>query len=221
MAPKAPGRTSRSRSTRARGGGRGGKISEAPVVEELTAAASSPESKVEEDKSQSMLSRSPQPIILQTVPKPQIDSMDIDQEVKHEALVDPNPPMDPNTSPASQPTETPAPTPLRPVPEPSSASTPVLGEKIKKESRFKPKNVRTSRSRLEDLAEDERKRKAEAARNAAYAERGARGMDFRGMRGRGRGDVMGRGRGATKAGGIWGIAPEMGKFGSPEVRSSC
>ena len=183
--------------------------------------------KVEDDESQSTLSGSPHPSVLQSAPdaveagEAQNDSqMDVDKpDVSIDATITP---MDPNTSPASQPTETPASTPLRVAPEVPLAPA-VLGGKVKKESRFKPKANRTSKSKLDELADQERRRKAKsAADEARLAGRAARGMDFRGMRGRGRGDAMGRGKVPTSSGaGLWGVAPEMRKFEVLVLRTKC
>jgi DNA-directed RNA polymerase III subunit RPC4 len=99
--------------------------------------------------------------------------------------------VDPNSSPATQPTETPAPTPIRAppiLPPPSialaSGSTTVPP---KKQSKFKPKNVRRTQEELRELQEKERERID--GLNAAAAR--ARKPQFRRT---GRGDAMGRGR---------------------------
>lgn len=227
MPPKGSTR-GRGSGTRGRGRGRG----RGKSLDDLAAAPAEPIGpsvvsqtlKVEDDESQSTLSDSPRHNVPQTAPDG-VEAMELVEAVEAVAAVqaqsetqrmdvdNADDPMDPNTSPASQPTETPAPTPLRPAPAPSIVPA-VLGEKVKKESRFKPKANRSAKSKLDELADQERRRKAQSAADEARAAgRAARGMDFRGMRGRGRGDAMGRGRIPQSSGaGLWGVAPEMRKF---------
>src|ERR1700716_2272191 len=79
--------------------------------------------------------------------------------------------VDPNDSPATQPTETPASTPIRPLPALQMQSTggsggvaPRGGTRGRaKESKFKPKNIRRSASELQAFADQERDRVAAAA----------------------------------------------------------
>jgi DNA-directed RNA polymerase III subunit RPC4 len=117
--------------------------------------------------------------------------------------------VDPNDSPASQPTETPAPTPIRPTPV-ITPTEPIV--KVKKESRFKPKAVRTSQAKLAEVeaAEREKQKKLDEAYDKAQRLAG-RGNA---LRGRGRGDAMGRGRSMASKGatGAFGGAWESGKF---------
>lgn len=101
--------------------------------------------------------------------------------------------LDPNTSPATQPTETPASTPIRPpiLPPSSTASGSAGGPPPKKQSKFKPKNVRRTQEELRELQEKERQR-IEGLNAAAAAKARRAAAPFR--RG-GRGDAMGMGRG--------------------------
>lgn len=97
--------------------------------------------------------------------------------------------VDPNSSPATQPTETPAPTPIRPpiLPSPSLGSG-SPAPPPKKQSKFKPKNVRRTQEELRELQEKERLRR-EGLNAAAARERRLQ------PRRPGRGDAMGMGRG--------------------------
>jgi len=230
MPPKGSTR-GRGSGTRGRGRGRGrGKSSDDPAdapAEPIASPALSQTLKIEDDESQSTLSGSPYPSVSQTAP-PSVEAGEAieaieareAQNASQDMDVDkPDIPMDPNTSPASQPTETPAPTPLRPAAPGPPVVPAVLGGKVKKESRFKPKANRTAKSKLDELADQERRRKAQSAADEARAAgRAARGMDFRGMRGRGRGDAMGRGKIPSSSGaGLWGVAPEMRESKTLEV----
>ena len=232
MPPKA---TTRGRGSgirgRGRGRGRGKGIEDSDVApaEPIAPQAVSQTLKVEDDESQSTLSGSPHGDVPQLAPNAAdggeamegveaVGAVEVQSKIKAmevdnvDAPTDPA--TDPNASPASQPTETPAPTPLRTAQAPPLAPA-VLGEKVKKESRFKPKANRSAKSKLDELADQERKRKAQSAADEARAAGRGRGMDFRNMRGRGRGDAMGRGKVPQSSGtGLWGVAPEMRKFES-------
>ena len=205
MPPKATGR--------GRGRGRGGRVggqtnTGSPDDSPAMAATSVPEVKLEDTQSETSFADTSQANPAYSNAEP----MDIDNNA-----------LD---SPASVPTETPAPTPRRgieasEIPDAPTSSVAleapvVLGEKQVKKSRFKPKIKRTDPKVLEARAaeEDEKrfKREKEAAKLAGIA---TRGMSFRGMRGRGRGDAMGRGRGgSSSAAGLFGVAPDSGKFNS-------
>lgn len=122
--------------------------------------------------------------------------------------------VDPNGSPATQPTETPAPTPIRPFLPPSANVVPAAlpaGVKVKKESRFKPKAVRTSEAKRKEMEEAEAARQRELAMEREKASRSSgRGNS---LRSRGRGNAMGRGKQISTAGatGIFGGTWASGK----------
>ncbi|KAG9245391.1 RNA polymerase III RPC4-domain-containing protein [Calycina marina] len=205
---------------RARGRGRG-QASEASVAQILSSDAL----KIENDDSQSTLSGTPQADFSQPTPNIQNDFRDLNMNYDPLEIPQTVPEvesdfkdvvmdgLDPNTSPASQPTETPASTPLRPA-QPAPILPPIAGEKVRKMSRFKPKAVRSDKKSLQELAEADRLKQQKMVDDQNRADgRAIRGLDFRGMRGRGRGDAMGRGRGVVTGGngGLWGIAPEAEK----------
>jgi DNA-directed RNA polymerase III subunit RPC4 len=200
MPPKGSGSARRgSTRGRGRGRGRGGASGSAPPPADV------------QSESQSTITSSP-------AIKSEPDAVVTPEHSRDENNQEPMD-LDPNSSPATQPTETPAPTPIRPLSSmqmqsPAIASGSGTRGGAKKESKFKPKNVRRGQEELNALEKKERERRAALAAQQQHTVAAIGVLSYRG-RGRGRGDPMGmgRGRGMTKStsSGVFSVLPaELG-----------